>query len=79
MKYLKLLSISLLMFIFAIACQAGEDNRIVYDENTSDVYSETMEEGDKEDHEGDDDHEGHDHEGDKVDHVGDEEVVGQEN
>ena len=48
MKYLKLLSISLLMFIFAIACQAGEDNRIVYDENTSDAYSETIEEGDKE-------------------------------
>ena len=78
MKYLKLLSISLLMFIFAIACQAGEDNRIVYDENTSDVYSETIEEGDddhevhdhegdKEDHEGDDDHEGHDHEGEIID------------
>ena len=31
MKYLKLLSISLLMFVFAIACQAGEDNRTVYD------------------------------------------------
>ena len=70
MKYLKLLSISLLMFVFAIACQAGEDNRTVYDENTSEAYSETMEEGDKEDHEGDDDHEGHDHEGDKKDHEG---------
>ena len=45
MKYLKLLSISLLMFVFAIACQAGEDNRTVYDENTSDAYSETMDEG----------------------------------
>ena len=67
MKYLKLLSISLLMFVFAIACQAGEDNRTVYDENTSEAYSETMEEGDKEDHEGDDDQEGHDHEGDKDD------------
>ena len=67
MKYLKLLSISLLMFIFAIACQAGEDNRIVYDENTSDVYLETIEEGDKEDHEGDEDHEGHDHEGEIID------------
>ena len=76
MKYLKLLSISLLMFIFAIACQAGEDNRIVYDENTSDAYSETMEEGDKEDHEGDDDHEGHDHEGDKEDHEGDDDQEG---
>ena len=53
---------------FGNANQAGEDNRIVYDENTSDAYSETMEEGDKEDHEGDDDHEGHDHEGDKEDH-----------
>ena len=71
MKYLKLLSISLFMFVFAIACQAGEDNRTVYDENTSDAYSESMDEGDKEDHEGDDDHEGHDHEGDKEDHEGD--------
>ena len=62
MKYLKLLSISLFMFVFAIACQAGEDNRTVYDENTSDAYSESMDEGDKEDHEGDDDQEGHDHE-----------------
>ena len=77
MKYLKLLSISLLMFVFAIACQAGEDNRTVYDENTSNAYSETMDEGDKEDHEGDDDHEGHDHEGDDDheghDHEGDKE------
>ena len=76
MKYLKLLSISLLMFIFAIACQAGEDNRTVYDENTSDAYSESMDEGDKEDHEGDDDHEGHDHEGDKEDHEGDDDHEG---
>ena len=74
MKYLKLLSISLFMFVFAIACQAGEDNRTVYDENTSDAYSETMDEGDKEDHEGDkedhegdDDHEGHDHESEIID------------
>ena len=71
MKYLKLLSISLFMFVFAIACQAGEDNRTVYDENTSDAYSESMDEGDKEDYEGDDDQEGHDHEGDKEDHEGD--------
>ena len=76
MKYLKLLSISLLMFVFAIACQAGEDNRTVYDENTSDAYSESMDEGDKEDHEGDDDHEGHDHEGDKEDHEGDDDHEG---
>ena len=76
MKYLKLLSISLLMFVFAIACQAGEDNRTVYDENTSDAYSETMDESDKEDHEGDDDHEGHDHEGDKEDHEGDDDHEG---
>ena len=76
MKYLKLLSISLFMFVFAIACQAGEDNRTVYDENTSDAYSESMDEGDKEDHEGDDDHEGHDHEGDKEDHEGDDDHEG---
>ena len=55
------------MFVFAIACQAGEDNRTVYDENTSDAYSESMDEGDKEDHEGDDDHEGHDHESEIID------------
>ena len=76
MKYLKLLSISLLMFVFAIACQAGEDNRTVYDENSSDAYSETMDEGDKEDHAEDDDHEGHDHEGDKEDHEGNDDHEG---
>ena len=42
MKYLKLLSISLLMFIFAIACQAGEDNRVVYDDSSSAGYTESL-------------------------------------
>ena len=38
MKLLRLLSISVIMFIFVLACQAGEDNSNAYEENSSDNY-----------------------------------------
>ena len=92
MKLLRLLSISVIMFIFVLACQAGEDNSNAYEENSSDNYSESVQakddhegddehEGDdhdedKDDHEGDDDHEGHDHDEDKDDHEGDDDHEG---
>ena len=30
------------MFVFALACQAGQDNRTVYESDTSDVYSKSL-------------------------------------
>ena len=76
MKLLKLAFISMFMFVFALACQAGQDNRTVYESDTSDGYSQSLPDEDKEDHEGHDhdedkeDHEGHDHDEDKEDHEG---------
>ncbi|MBL40625.1 MAG: hypothetical protein CL761_04830 [Chloroflexi bacterium] len=76
---------SLLLFIFAVACQAGEDNRVVYDDSSSGGYTESLydtedHDGDKEDHDIDEDHdedkEDHDadedHDSDKEDHDADE-------
>ena len=74
MKLLRLLSISVIMFIFVLACQAGEDNSNAYEENSSDNYSESVQA--KDDHEGDDDHEGNDHDEDKDDHEGDDDHEG---
>ena len=54
MKKIKLLLMSLLLFIFAVACQAGEDNRVVYDDSSSGGYSESL--YDTEDHDSDEDH-----------------------
>ena len=76
MKLLKLAFISMFMFVFALACQAGQDNRTVYESDTSDGYSQSLPDKDKEDHEGHDhdedkeDHEGDDHDEDKEDHEG---------
>ena len=64
MKLLKLAFISMFMFVFALACQAGQDNRTVYESDTSDGYSKSLPDEDKEDHEG------HDHDEDKKDHEG---------
>ena len=74
MKLLRLLSISVIMFIFVLACQAGEDNSNAYEENSSDNYSESVQA--KDDHEGDEDHEGDDHDEDKDDHEGDDDHEG---
>ena len=74
MKLLRLLSISVIMFIFVLACQAGEDNSNAYEENSSDNYSESVQA--KDDHEGDDEHEGDDHDEDKDDHKGDDDHEG---
>ena len=74
MKLLRLLSISVIMFIFVLACQAGEDNSNAYEENSSDNYSESVQA--KDDHEGDDEHEGDDHDEDKDDHEGDDDHEG---
>ena len=54
MKLLKLVFISMFMFVFALACQAGQDNRTVYESDTSDGYSQSLPDEDKEDHEGHD-------------------------
>ena len=81
MKKIKLLLMSLLLFIFAVACQAGEDNRVVYDDSSSGGYTESLydtedHDGDKEDHDTDEDKEDHDadedHDEDKEDHDADE-------
>ena len=64
MKLLKFAFISMFMFVFALACQAGQDNRTVYENDTSDGYSKSLPDEDKEDHEG------HDHDEDKEDHEG---------
>ena len=85
MKKIKLLLMSLLLFIFAVACQAGEDNRVVYDDSSSGGYTESLydtedHDEDKEDHDADEDHdedkEDHDadedHDSDKEDHDADE-------
>ncbi|MBL40297.1 MAG: hypothetical protein CL761_03100, partial [Chloroflexi bacterium] len=61
MKKIKLLLMSLLLFIFAVACQAGEDNRVVYDDSSSGGYTESLydtedHDEDKEDHDADEDH-----------------------
>ena len=70
MKKIKLLFLSLILFIFAVACQAGEDNRVVYDDSSSGGYSESL--YDKEDHDEDKDHDADkDHDEDK-DHDADE-------
>ena len=72
MKKIKLLLMSLLLFIFAVACQAGEDNTVVYDDNSSGGYSESL--YDTEDHDADEDHDEdkEDHDEDKEDHDSDE-------
>ena len=71
MKKIKLLLMSLLLFIFAVACQAGEDNRVVYDDSSSGGYTESL--YDTEDHDADEDHDEdkQDHDSDK-DHDSDE-------
>tara|TARA_B100000941_G_scaffold85146_1_gene58677 strand:+ start:3898 stop:5037 length:1140 start_codon:yes stop_codon:yes gene_type:complete len=77
MKKIKLLLMSLLLFIFAVACQAGEDNRVVYDDSSSGGYTESLydtedHDEDKEDHDADEDHDSdEDHEAN--DH--DEEII----
>ena len=76
MKLLKFAFISMFLFVFALACQAGQDNRTVYESDTSDGYSQSLPDEDKEDHEAHDhdedkeDHEAHDHDEDKEDHEG---------
>ena len=78
MKKIKLLLMSLLLFIFAVACQAGEDNTVVYDDSSSGGYSESLydtedhdadedHDEDKEDHDSDEDHEAHDHDEEIID------------
>ena len=71
MKKIKLLLMSLLLFIFAVACQAGEDNTVVYDDSSSGGYSESL--YDTEDHDSDEDHDEdkEDHDEDKQDHDSD--------
>ena len=73
MKLLKLAFLSMFMFVFALACQAGQDNRTVYESDTSDGYSQSLPDEDKEDHDHDEDKEddeGHDHDEDKEDDEG---------
>ena len=56
-----------ILSIFLIACQAGMDNRTVYETHDSDHQDNKVESYESEDHddEKDEDHEGHDHEDEK--------------